>query len=445
MKANILFFKNLVLLLFSIVFASSCVRNTIIINDLNGVLGKTNAPVRIEIKLSKNEILAAEEGRLELTDLLSGKSFPVQLENAENKDYSTLVFKMPGEGPELRKFKLKVNNSPVTGGLKAFTDTVSRQIIVQESGKNVLQYNYQTVYEKDVIRPESKKATELSFSPVTGIYYDEYLKAHPELEKNNTTTSSIYSVPRSDYIHPLYGLKGEMLTSDWPDGGHPHHRGIFWAWPEVEYGTKRGDIYALQSVFACPTGNIKIISGPVYAEIDAENLWMWQDKETIVRENAIIRVYNSSLESRIIDLTFRLLALKDSVTIATRFTNSYGGLNIRMQTPQAQDISYYTDSAGAQPLRAWSDFNGIFEGNKATSGLMVLQHNTNPEYPGAWREYPDLAWIQPTFPTPNTRFPLSIEKELVLHFRLVIHAGGKPGEEFSKSMWDAFNEPVTPL
>jgi hypothetical protein len=445
MKATILCSQNLIFILLSTLFTFSCSRNTITITDEKGVLEKTNAPVMIEIKLNQKQKLAAEEGRLELTDPLSGKSFPVQLENTENKDYSTLVFKIPGEGPDLRKFKLKMNSSPVTDGLKAFTDPISRQVVVQDSGKNVLQYNYQTVFEKDVIRPESKKDTELSFSPVAGIYYDEYLKAHPELEKNDTTTSSIYSVPRSDYIHPLYGLEGEMLTNDWPDGGHPHHRGIFWAWPEVQYGKQLGDIYALQRVFARPTGNITLKSGPVFAEIDAENLWMWEDKEPIVRENAIIRIYNSSTDSRIIDLTIKLLALKDSVTIATRFTNTYGGLNIRMQTPESQDISFFTDVPGSKPIRAWSDFNGIFEGNKATSGLMVLQHSSNPEYPGEWKDYPDLAWVQPTFPTPETRFPLSTEKELVLRFRLIVHAGGKPGEEISKMMWDAYNETAKPF
>jgi hypothetical protein len=445
MKATILCSQNLIFILLSTFFSFSCSRNTITISDENSIMGKTNAPVMVEIKLNKNKKLAAEEGRLELTDPLSGKSFPVQMENTENKEYSTLVFKMPDEGSELRKFKIKVNSSPVTGGLKTFTDPKSGQVIVQESGKNVLQYNYQTVFEKDVIRPESKKDTVLSFSPMAGIYYDEYLKAHPEQEKNDTTTSSIYSVPRSDYIHPLYGLEGEMLTNDWPDGGHPHHRGIFWAWPEVEYGRQLGDIYALQRVFARPTGNIKLTSGPVFAEIDAENLWMWEDKEPIVRENAIIRVYNSSSDSRTIDLTIKLLALKDSVTIATRFTNSYGGLNIRMQTPEAQDISFFTDAPGSKPIRAWSDFNGIFEGNKTASGLMVLQHSSNPEYPGIWKDYPDLAWVQPTFPTPEKRYSLSTEKELVLRFRLIIHTGGKPGEEISKLLWDAYIKPVTPL
>jgi hypothetical protein len=230
-----------------------------------------------------------------------------------------------------------------------------------------------------------------------------------------------------------------MLTSDWPDGGHPHHRGIFWAWPEVKYGDQLGDIYALQRVFARPTGNVSYTNGSVYAEVDAENLWMWEEKVAIVRENTVIRVYRSTPKSRIIDLTIKLLAIKDSVTIATRFTNSYGGLNIRMQTPEEQNISYFTDEEDSLPLRAWSDFNGVFKGNTSKSGLMVLQHQENPEYPGAWRDYPDLAWVQPTFPSPETRYLLSKNKALVLRYRLIIHTEGKlTKNEFMKS-WDAYH------
>ena len=121
-------------------------------------------------------------------------------------------------------------------------------------------------------------------------------------------TSSIYAVPRSDYIHPLYGLEGEMLIRDWPEGGHPHHRAIFWAWPDVEYGNERGDIYALQRIFARPTGHLELINGPVYAQIDAENLWMWEDSLPIVRENALIKVYRATETTRIIDLTIQLVA-----------------------------------------------------------------------------------------------------------------------------------------
>lgn len=43
-----------------------------------------------------------------------------------------------------------------------------------------------------------------------------------------------YAVQRSNYIHPLYGPNGEVLTADYQKD-HAHHRGIYWAWPEVSY------------------------------------------------------------------------------------------------------------------------------------------------------------------------------------------------------------------
>ena len=424
-------------------------QNELIIDDVHGVLEETKAPVSVEVKLEKSQIIAAKEGRLGLlvtsADHQNEHLIPAQLGDAEGETNSELVMMMPAGAPGLRKFNLVERATPFDADIKVTLDPISGQLIIEEEGQKVLQYNYQTVYEKDVIRLAKDKDVKLVFSRSTGIYFEEYLKSHPGFRKDTLVTNSIYSVPRSDYIHPLYGLEDEMLTSDWPDAGHPHHRGIFWAWPEVEYGTERGDIYALQRVFARPTGNIEFTSGPVYAEIDAENLWMWEDKEPIVRERAIIRVYHSSSDNRIIDLTINLLALEDSVTIATRFTNSYGGLNLRMMTPESQEISSFTDEADSKPLRAWSDFNGIFEGAKSTSGLMVLQHQDNPDYPGDWVEYPNLAWVQPTFPSSGTRYLLDTAESLVLRYRLIIHTGGEPGKDISEKRWDAYHETSTPL
>lgn len=433
MKSARFYIKIIVLLFAASIFTFSCSNSSITINN------NFASPVKAKVILNNDQLIAVKQGYLSLAGLNSGKSIPVQLENILEDDSFEIVFILPEGEYETDNYKLKISDSKTKDEVITFTDNLTEQVVVEESGRKVLQYNYHTVYEKDVIHPESKKDTELSYSPVTGVYYDEYLKAHPELEKNDTTTSRIYSVPRSDYIHPLYGLNGEMLTNDWPDGGHPHHRGIFWAWPEVEYGNKRGDIYALQRVFARPTGNIELTSGPVYAQINAENIWIWEENDSIVQEHAIIRIYRLTTNSRIIDLTIILRALKDSISIATRFTNSYGGLNIRLQTPQSQDISYFTDEPGSKPVRAWSDFNGIFEENTSKSGLMVLQHQNNPEYPGSWRDYPDLAWVQPTFPTPGTRYMLSKEVPFTLKYRFIIHAGGKPSDEISSGSWDKYN------
>ncbi|MCK5462764.1 MAG: PmoA family protein, partial [Bacteroidales bacterium] len=111
---------------------------------------------------------------------------------------------------------------------------------------------------------------------------------------------------------------------------------------------------------------------------------------------------------------------------------------------ESQEISYYTDEAEVKPRRAWSDFNGIFEGNKSTSGLMVLQHQNNPDYPGNYFEKPDLAWVQPTFPAPGTRYPLSTDKTLILRYRLIVHAGGNSDVDISEKRWDAYHAESAP-
>ena len=417
MKTLIYSLKITIILLLLIAYACSPQKDIVIIDDSGGILEGTNAPVSTEVNLNKQDLKAASENRLvlvEISDNEDGEEIPVQLIRKEYNSTSRLIMIMPDGKPGIRKFKLIIKETPSPNIMKA-SENFDKQEIIFQSDKKVLQYNYHKVFEKDVIRPESNKNPKLVFSKASGAYFEEYLKAHPTFPKDTVVTSSIYAVPRSDYIHPLYGLNGEMLTRDWPDGGHPHHRGIFWAWPEVEYNGQRGDLYALQRVFAHPTGNIEMISGPVYAEINAENRWMWEEKEPIVQEQASIRIYHSSNEKRVIDLTLKFLALKSNVTIATRFTNSYGGLNIRMQTPEDQEITYFTDEDNENPVRAWADFNGIFEGSNSKSGLMILQHQSNPEYPGAWVEYPNLSWVQPTFPTPNTRYPLSTENPLILN------------------------------
>ena len=306
----------------------------------------------------------------------------------------------------------QTNASPIPL-MQARRDSASGQIDISDSSNPVLRYNYKTIEPGEVL-------------------------------DKVTPANRIYARARSDYIHPLYGLKGEVLTRDWsPD--HPHHRGIYWAWPEVDFGTNRGDLHALQKVFARPTGKVRLQSGAAFAEIEAENLWLWEDREPIVREEAIIRAYRATAQGRVIDLAFRFVALKEGITLARRGTDQYGGLNVRMATPTSQEISVHTDPSNAVPRRAWSDLSGVFDGAGAASGLMVLQHRQNPDYPGDWVQYPNLSWCQPTFPAAGTRYALRRDKPLVLRFRLFVHAGGSPAEDKAAKLWDALHSPATLL
>ena len=291
--------------------------------------------------------------------------------------------------------------------MRVFEDPHSGQIEVAEGKQPVLRYNYRTV------------------EPPQGLLD----KVHAGARK--------YARARSDYLHPLYGPDGEQLTADWsPD--HPHHRGIYWAWPEVDYRGQRGDLHALQRVFARPTGKIELHGGADFALIEAENLWKWEDKTPIVREVAIIRTQRAGEHGWYVDLSLRFTALEHDVAIARRGTDKYGGLSIRLAPVAGHRVMLHTDPPDAAPRRNWADSVGVRPGGQGPVGLAVFQRSTNPGYPGQWIQYPQLPWFQPTFPAAGTRYVLKKDRPLVLKYRLWIRRGAAVSPEEYARRWDGY-------
>ena len=282
-----------------------------------------------------------------------------------------------------------VEASPATTSMLAKVDPGTGQIDITDAGKPVLRYNYRIIEPGDLLN-----------------------RVHPDNCK--------YARARSDYIHPLYGPSGEELTRDW-SVDHPHHRGIYWAWPEVDYHGERGDLHALQRVFARPTGRCLLQSGEAFAQIDAENDWLWDDHDPIVRERAIIRAFKAGGGGRCLDLEFHLTALGDDVAIARRGTDQYGGLNIRLAAVQNQQITTHTAAFEYNPKMAWATLRGVFAAGKPEVALTILQHPDNPDYPGDWIKFPELNWLQPTFPASGRRYVLKQGQPLVLRYRIWIH------------------------
>ena len=297
--------------------------------------------------------------------------------------------------------------------MRAAIDQAIGRVDLSESGQLILTYNYHRV---DV--PEGLLE-----------------KIHPNNRK--------YAQPRSDYIHPLCGIDGEVLTEDWSHD-HPHHRGIYWAWPEVDYRGERGDLHALQRVFARPTGKLELTQNDKFAEVKAENLWMWKDESPIVRELSVIRSYAVEGGGRLIDLNFSFTAIQDDVTIARREKNLYGGMNFRMSLVRNTVIVKHTDPQHATPRRAWADLVGTPSNGTKVVGIAMFQKQSNTQYPGAWIDYPELPWLQPTFPSAGTRYILKKEKPLVLQYRLWIHQGGKLSDADYVDCWRDFQTDNNP-
>jgi len=248
-----------------------------------------------------------------------------------------------------------------------------------------------------------------------------------------------YAVARSDYVHPLYGPEGEILTQDFsPD--HPHHRGIYWAWPEVTWKGEKRDLHALQGVFARPVRIVRKETSDACAVLAAENVWKWGDAEPIVKELATITVWREKERQRIIDFAFRFEALADGVTLARRGQAHYGGFNVRLSERTGQKIVAYTGETNQAPRQAWACLTGVPPAGKQPVSVVLLQAPDNPEYPGDWVQFPNLNWLQPTFPSKGTAYALTRDAPLTLRFRVVL-LPGDADETALRRLWAGYAEP----
>jgi hypothetical protein len=71
-------------------------------------------------------------------------------------------------------------------------------------------------------------------------------------------------------------------------------------------------------------------------------------------------------------------------------------------------------------------------------GLTILQSRSNPDYPGDWIQYPNLFWVQPTFPASGTRYTITKDRPLELRYRLWVSSGPLSPEAIQR-LWAEYN------
>jgi hypothetical protein len=331
----------------------------------------------------------------------TGEAVPVQFEPcATKKGQATAWFLVPPRGSGERRFRLAVSDRPVAGQTLAIrSGDDGRFYDVLEGSLPVIRYNQGTVPVPDGIDP---------------------------------------AYARGDYIHPLFGPAGEVLTDDYPKD-HPHHRGVSWSWPVTRWGDEVRDIWAVRGVWSRPVAMRRTEAGAVFALLEAENEWKWGDKDPIVRETVVIRAFRQSQGNRIVDVEVRLTGLVDGAAIGGRPGGGYGGFSLRAAPGQDQKIVLHTGASPSNPEQAWIDYSAVFPKGQRRTGVTIYEHPSVPGYPSQLLQYPNLNCVMPAFP--GTReVPLPKGETLVLKHRLWIHSGTAE-EEALAAVWSMFAAP----
>lgn len=245
-----------------------------------------------------------------------------------------------------------------------------------------------------------------------------------------------YRYPFTDYLHPVLGLDGEVLT-DLAPKDHLHHRGIFWAWVRHEVAGKSiGSWWVPESSIVCEPGEIQTTTDLVFAGFAASHFLKAVNKdgspgERFLRNDVFCRVFPETKAGRAIDVDLTLAALTDGVRIGGTLTldKGYGGTTLRFAP--AKEIRIVADGKpltgdGVRQRACWADFSGIFAGPNGKplphrSGIALLVYSNHPDYPPEWlmRFY---GVLNVSWPGLNMA-EISRDKPVRLSYRLIIHRG----------------------
>ncbi|HPC59287.1 MAG TPA: PmoA family protein [Verrucomicrobiota bacterium] len=276
------------------------------------------------------------------------------------------------------------------------------------------------------------------FQPVNEKSLGLWEGAQPVLVYNHGVLSKA-GVPadraRSTYIHPLYGLDGEVLTDDFPKD-HYHHRGLFWAWPHVKVGGKEYDLWMLKGVEQRFERWLRQETNGPAAVLAVANGWYVGERK-IMDERVCVTVHPARQDSRAVDLEFIWTPLGEAITLAGAEGKSYGGLTLRFapRTNTVITTPLGNDSQDLPMTRLpWADLTAQFPGVPQPSGAAIFVPESHPDFPPMWltRHYGVLCLGWPgveaaTFPP---------DKPIRCQYRVWIHRGSVSGDQLRAAYRD---------
>jgi len=237
---------------------------------------------------------------------------------------------------------------------------------------------------------------------------------------------------RTNYIHPLWGMDGEVLTEDFP-ADHLHHRGIFWAWHQVWIDGKRiGDPWELKN-FEQNVSQIEFFvrddAGILKTEVEwKSNQWIKLGKKApYLQENTKITIHPENRNYRRIDFEISLLALEENLSIGgSEDEKGYSGFSVRLKLPEDVEFSGPEGEVKPQTTAVISDgfinISGSMGNGGKNAGVVIVDHPENPGYPQPWILRAKNSMQNAAYPG-NKTIQVSTTEPLVLKYSLIVYSG----------------------
>ncbi|MEM6802358.1 MAG: DUF6807 family protein [Bacteroidota bacterium] len=235
---------------------------------------------------------------------------------------------------------------------------------------------------------------------------------------------------RSNYIHPLYGLNGEVLTEDFPED-HLHQRGIYWAWHQVIAEEEwmgdgwdcRGIRWDVEKTKAKREGKALKLYNTVswYGFLPSKG-----KEDKLFKEFTTITVNAEREDAVELDFEISLTALHwGSKLGGSNDEKGYGGFSARVVLPE--DIRFLAKKGEVEaqnlPVKAgnWIQMRGSFAPEaESQSCITIMNHPDNPLPFQGWILRKKASMQNAAWPGRNSVF-LQKNTPLILHYKILIH------------------------
>jgi hypothetical protein len=376
---------------------------------------------RIEVQVSDNQmavpvntnldaITTVDHASLSLMEVQGKKriSIPVQIEKRQGQRQMHWMVQPNGLDVKNRIFELasRKNDLPVSSMLASRNDAA---IVIKADGKNLLQYNFKTVY------------------PPAGV-------------------DSAYR--RSAFIHPLWSPQGQVLTRIQPPD-HYHHYGIWNPWTHILFEGDTLDLWNLNK----KEGTVRfadftsVNEGPVFAEYSAlhEHVALKSNKENVIlNEVQSVRIYKPDENHYAADISIRMQCATPSPVLILAYR--YAGLGWRTTEQWTKDNSEVLTSEGktrkdADGSRArWCLVQGLTD--NVNAGVLMMSSPENYSHPEPLRIWPENQYDRGDMfanfnPTKERDWLLEPGKTYVLRYRFIVFNGPFTREK-AEQAWQHF-------
>ena len=316
----------------------------------------------------------------------------------------------PGKTRNYTLFAIPKNSSNLVKSIKN-----KKEVIISVQDKDVLQYNYTTVY------------------PPKGI-------------------DTIYK--RSGFIHPLWSPSGNVLTRIQPPD-HYHHYGIWNPWTKTKYEGKEIDFWNLNK----GEGTVEhkafssLTSGDVFggfrAELDHIDMKAEEGTRVVLNEEWDVKVWGIK-GIWLWDFHSSLECPSNSPFLIEEYR--YAGFGYRALEEWTKNNSYVITSEGKTRKDAdgsrgrWCNVYG--ELGTGHGGIVFMSYPENQSHPEPLRIWPENAngnrgdMFFNFCPTKESDWELKPGKSYTLKYRMLVYNGNISPEE-AERYWQDFAHPPT--